>query len=141
MAASSSPLTFDLPLSLIQRIEEIRTNSNFPSVSEVVRYAIDQFEFADFDAAHEEHRQISVRLSPMQKALVTRVARKKNVSAGELLRVAIDHLPARPIMTGAGMTRNQGKVMSKKTPSKTAKKAAPKVVKKAAKKAAAKKAK
>ena len=135
MAASSSPLTFDLPLSLIERIEELKTKLGAASVSEVVRLAITRYDFSRFTPLREPHRQISVRLAPKQKELIGRLARKKGSSAGELLRVAIENLPARPNQAGVGSQTNQGKAMSKKTPKKSVKKAAKKAAKKPAKKA------
>lgn len=96
MAKKSSPtpapLTFDLPLSLIDKIETHRKKLGLSSTSEVVRLAIGEFDFDSFVADITEHRQISVRLPAAQKTALTRSAKKKKVSVGELLRVAIDSL-------------------------------------------------
>ena len=92
---SSAPLTFDLPASLIERIEVCRRGNGFSSASEVVRTAIEEFDFATCRPDREPHRQISVRISPDQRAALKRYSRQKDVSVGELLRMAIEALPAR----------------------------------------------
>ena len=92
---SSAPLTFDLPESLIERIEVCRRGNGFSSASEVVRTAIEEFDFATCRPDREPHRQISVRISPDQRAALKRYSRQKDVSVGELLRMAIEALPAR----------------------------------------------
>jgi Arc/MetJ-type ribon-helix-helix transcriptional regulator len=91
----SAPLTFDLPASLIERIEVCRRGNGFASASEVVRSAIAEFDFATCRPDREPHRQISVRISPDQRAALKRYSRQKDVSVGELLRMAIEALPAR----------------------------------------------
>lgn len=91
----SAPLTFDLPASLIERIEVCRRGNGFSSASEVVRTAIEKFDFATCRPDREPHRQISVRISPDQRAALKRYSRQKDVSVGELLRMAIEALPAR----------------------------------------------
>jgi Arc/MetJ-type ribon-helix-helix transcriptional regulator len=90
-----APLTFDLPLALIEKIETHRKRLGFQSTSEVVRYAISQFDLSLYEADEIEHRQISVRLPAQTKTLLVKAAKKKHVSVGELLRVALDTLPAK----------------------------------------------
>lgn len=91
-SSTASPLTFDLPVSLISKISTAQTRLGLASTSEVVRVAIAKFNFDRFEPATEEHRQISVRLPGDMKALLTKQAKKKRVSVGELLRVALDGL-------------------------------------------------
>jgi Arc/MetJ-type ribon-helix-helix transcriptional regulator len=89
----SAPLTFDLPVSLIAKAEALRRREKLGSTSEVVRLAIREFDFGGYVAASEKHRQVSVRLAPRMKNFLVRTARKKGVSAGELLRAAMEALP------------------------------------------------
>ncbi|MGA3008141.1 MAG: ribbon-helix-helix protein, CopG family [Opitutaceae bacterium] len=91
------PLTFDLPLDLIERIEAHRRTIALRSTSEVVREALAAFDFKRFSAVHADHRQISVRLPEDQKAMLSRLARKKSVSTGELVRSALLEYMARPV--------------------------------------------
>ncbi|PTY07269.1 CopG family transcriptional regulator [Opitutaceae bacterium EW11] len=90
-----SPLTFDLPLSLIGKLTAQQKQLGLKSTSEVVRKAIDEYNYDKFEASSEEHRQISVRLPGDMKAKLGKYAKKKKVSVGELLRVAIDSLEAK----------------------------------------------
>ncbi|MDX2186349.1 MAG: ribbon-helix-helix protein, CopG family [Opitutaceae bacterium] len=94
-ASTPSPLTFDLPVSLIDKLSAVEKKLGLGSTSEVVRLAISEFDFADFESSAEEHRQISVRLPDDQKSKLTKLAKKKSVSVGELLRVAIEKLEAK----------------------------------------------
>ncbi len=93
---ASAPLTFDLPLSLIDRIETCRKGHAFKTASEVIRHALDKFDFDGYRPDHDPHRQISVRIGTKQRAVLKRHARKNGASVGELLRLALEHLPARP---------------------------------------------
>ena len=90
--SASAPLTFDLPISLIARIESHRRKFGLKTASEVVRLAIDEFDFEDCKPARDPHRQVSVRLGSNQRAMLKRYAKKKNASVGELLRFALDGL-------------------------------------------------
>ncbi len=91
----SAPLTFDLPESLIARIETCRKAHGFTTASEVVRTAIGSYDFESSEPARDPHRQISVRITADQRATLRRFAKKKNASVGELLRLAIEAMPAK----------------------------------------------
>ena len=80
---------------MIEKIELCRRGSGFASNSEVVRAAISEFDFATCRPEQEQHRQISVRIAPEQRAALQRYSRQKDVSVGELLRMAIDALTTR----------------------------------------------
>ena len=90
-----SPLTFDLPLSLIGKLSAHQKKLGLKSASEVVRQAISDYDYEDFETSSEEHRQISVRLPGDVKAKLTKYSKKKKVSVGELLRVAIESMEAK----------------------------------------------
>jgi len=98
MAVKSSslwaPLTFDLTQPQVAKIESARRLLNLPTASEVVRLAIGQFNYAHYEAKRPPHRQISVRLAPELREKLRRLAARKNVSIGELLRVALESLTA-----------------------------------------------
>ncbi len=93
---ASAPLTFDLPESLIARIETCRKTHGYSTASEVVRTAITGFNFESCEPDRDPHRQISVRITNDQRAALKRASRKKNASVGELLRLAIEAMPERP---------------------------------------------
>lgn len=92
---ASAPLTFDLPLSLLSKIEACRRGRSLKTASEVIRLAIDAYDFEQYKPARDPHRQISVRISGRQRATLKKFARTKRASVGELLRLALEDLPAR----------------------------------------------
>jgi hypothetical protein len=91
----SAPLTFDLPESLIARIEACRKGHGFTTASEVVRTAIASYDFEDCEPLRDPHRQISVRITSDQRSMLKRYARQKDASVGELLRLALEALPVK----------------------------------------------
>jgi len=93
--AASAPLTFDLPTSLIEKIEGHRRKYGLKTASDVVRLAIDRFDFDGCEFDRDPHRQVSVRLATQQRAMLKRFAKKKGASVGELLRFALEGLPAK----------------------------------------------
>jgi hypothetical protein len=125
-AAESSPLTFDLKVELLAKIERIRATQGFASTSAAVRTALELFDFNAYSPRRELHRQISVRLPAARKRELVRISKQKGVSVGELLRVALDNLSMRPVT---------GVASPKTTPDEPMKKKAKKATKKAAKKA------
>lgn len=101
---ASTPLTFELPSALVDRIHECRGRLGLKSASDVVRRALAGFDYAGFQAPANDQCQISVRLAPDQKKTLIKTARQKKVSAGELLRAALEALadePAAPGKNGA----------------------------------------
>ncbi len=96
----AAPLTFDLPVDLMDKIEACRKTLGFSTASEVIRTAITRFDFSKCKPVRVVHRQISVRLSGEQRATLKRQARLKDVSVGELLRLAIEGLQAKSPKAG-----------------------------------------
>lgn len=92
---SSAPLTFDLPLSLIAKIKSLRTGHGLATASEVVRLAMERFNFDKCQPESVPHRQISVRITADQRSMLKRYAKKKDTSVGELLRLALEELPVK----------------------------------------------
>ena len=66
------------------------------TASEVVRFAIQTFDFEGCEPTRDPHRQISVRVSGDQRAMLKRYAKTKDASIGELLRLALESLPVKP---------------------------------------------
>lgn len=128
-AAESSPLTFDLKVELLAKIEKVRSAQGFASTSAAVREALTQFDFASYSPKKEKHRQISVRLPASRKRELVRISKQKGVSVGELLRVALDSLSMRPV-TGAASPKTKPDEPMKKNAKAPAKKAAKKAKKK-----------
>ena|SRR5690625_3537626 len=92
----SAPLTFDLSMGLLRKIEEYQRQAGIASKSEVIRGAIESYDYDNYAPQEEPHRQISVRLPAKQKRELSRIAKRHKVSLGELLRVALRALPDQP---------------------------------------------
>ena len=90
----TAPLTFDLPLSLIEKIGAQQKRLGLRSASEVVREALASFDIDRSTIASEPHRQISVRLPAGVKSKLVKAAKKKKTSIGGLLRMAIEAFEA-----------------------------------------------
>jgi Arc/MetJ-type ribon-helix-helix transcriptional regulator len=91
----SAPLTFDLPGTLIEKIHALRKGRTLKTASEVVRLAIEQFDFGACKPEREDRQQISVRVTNAQRAMLKRYAKGKDSSVGELIRLALDDLPVK----------------------------------------------
>lgn len=92
-APAPSPLTFDLPVSLLSKVEVQRKRLGLSSTSEVVRHALAEFNLSKFESETEERKQISVRLPAGDKSALVKTAKKQKVSIGEILRAAVESLP------------------------------------------------
>lgn len=106
---ASTPLTFELPRTLVEQIHLCRGRHGLKSVSDVVRRALERFNFATFQAPRREQFQISVRLSPAQKRILFQNARRQRVSVGELLRAALQAFARAPAGRGARPAGRGGK--------------------------------
>jgi Arc/MetJ-type ribon-helix-helix transcriptional regulator len=122
----SSPLTFDLKEDLLGKIGQLQRQQGFSSKSEVIRHAIAVFDYPSFQPEDRAHRQISVRLPQKQKATLLKLSRQKGVSVGELLRVALEALPAKAAGLGTktktAIVDPMKKAKKKAAPKKKAKK-------------------
>ena len=72
----SSPLTFDLKEELLAKIEAARSSLDMATNSEVIRHAIETFDFGSYSAPVKAHRQISVRLRMDSKQRLVKLAKK-----------------------------------------------------------------
>ena len=94
-----APLTFDLPLSQLGKIEAIRRREKLPTASAAVRAALENFDANAWAVKREAHRQISVRIDSKLRAAFKRLAKGKGASVGEALRAAIDAFAAKSAKT------------------------------------------
>lgn len=93
---ATSPLTIDLPQSLVEKIAAQQAKHGLDSASAVVREALLQFNPDSCAFGGEPHKQISVRLPADLKAKLVRAARKKKTSVGAFLRIALEAFDAKP---------------------------------------------
>ncbi len=117
-----APLTFDLSESLLKKVDDYREKAGYASNSEVIRNAIQQFDFSGYRSDDKAHRQISVRIDSARKQELLRIARQKKTSVGELLRAALEGLSEPPVSAGGSKTVKKGNMVKKQARKKTAKK-------------------
>lgn len=89
----SAPLTFDLPESLLSKIEVARRGHGLATDSEVVRFVLGRFDLNAFKPHRNPHRQISVRIPHETRTALRRAAKLKAASVGEIIRAALEQLP------------------------------------------------
>lgn len=87
-------MTFDLPVALLAMVAQAKRRHKLASASAVVRLALSQFDLAKFRPVREPHRQISVRLPAKQRTALRQAARREQSSIGEIIRTALEQLPA-----------------------------------------------
>lgn len=138
------PLTFEIEADLHASLQSKISKGKVNNLSQLVRLALESYDFSKYRHEARELRQISVRLSPDLRDQLVTLADKHGISFGEILRIALDALSKKPL-TEVDQLYNNKNMPTKKVAKKVAKKAtkkaaAKKVVKKAAKKVVAKKA-
>ncbi len=101
----TTPLTFELPRALVVQIQSWRGRFGLKSASDVVRRALEDFDFTAFQAPRRDQCQISVRLPASRKRSLFSCARRHKVSAGELLRAALESFAPRAAHAGNGRPR------------------------------------
>ena len=88
-------MTFDLPEALFDQLETVRVRRGLRTVSDVVRLALAEYDYACFEPTAKVARQISVRIGAVDRGVLKRAARQKRASVGEILRQAIEALARR----------------------------------------------
>ncbi len=139
----TAPLTFDLGKSLQKKLELYQAKTGLRFKSEIIRQAVSQYDFNDFETQKQDHAQVSVRLPEDLKSKLIRTAKSKKISVGKLIRAAVDDLLDQPVTTHSSPPKTNTMAVKKSTAKKSVAKkpAAKKAVKKtAAKKVVAKKA-
>lgn len=88
------PLTIQLEVEFLDRLSEPVREGKARSVSDLIRTAIERFNFENVLVAHISHLMISVRLQDEVRRTLKRVARQKHTSIGHLVRAAVEaYLP------------------------------------------------
>ncbi len=130
---TNTPLTFDIREDLLRKVNSFRAKAHARSVSEVIRYALSSFSFDKFKPQVKNHKQISVRIPDEMRLELSKNAKTKNVSLGELLRAALEALPEVPKKVAPAPVAAPKAAKPAKAAPKAAK-VAPKVTKSVAKK-------
>ena len=131
----ASPLTFELDLESYSKLAGLVASSGAASMSQIIRVALQGYDFSRFEPVGSENRQISVRIDPDLREQIAKTAKAHDASFGEVLRAALGALSEKPLREVV-QTTNSTNMPKKPTAKKTVKKAVKKApVKKAAKKA------
>lgn len=88
-APASLPLTFDLPASLHESLVALQAKTGAQSLSVLVRHIVESADLDSLKPDLTDHRQVSVRIPKDLRSRLTKAARHKKISTGELMRLAI----------------------------------------------------
>lgn len=84
-----------LEVELLDRLSEPVRDKRAGSVSDIIRTALERFDFENVVVVRPNQLQISVRLPGPIRASLKRVSRRQHVSVGQLVRAAVEaYLPA-----------------------------------------------
>lgn len=100
-AKSPKPFPLQMEVEFLDRLSEPVRDGKAKSVSDIIRTALEQYDFTDVLVMHPAQLQISVRLPLELRRLLKKTARSKNTSVGHLVRAAVEaylpELEARPV--------------------------------------------
>ena len=93
-AKESRPFPIQLEVEFLDRISEPVREGRAKSVSEIIRMALERYDFANIIVLKPSQLQISVRLPAPIRQNLKRISRTKHTSVGQLVRAAVEaYLP------------------------------------------------
>jgi Arc/MetJ-type ribon-helix-helix transcriptional regulator len=97
---SAKPFPIQIEVEFLDRLSEPVREGRVKSVSELIRTALEKYDFANVVVVHPAQLQISVRLPADIRRNLRQISRAKHTSVGQLVRAAVEaYLPQ--IETGA----------------------------------------
>lgn len=88
------PFPIQLEVEFLDRISEPVREGRAKSVSDIIRTALEKYDFANVIVLKPSQLQISVRLPSTIRQNLRRIARTKHTSVGQLVRAAVEaYLP------------------------------------------------
>ena len=88
------PFPLQLEVELLDRLSEPVREGRAKSVSEIIRTALERYDFANVVVVHPAQLLISVRLSAELRRNLKQISRAKHTSVGQLVRAAVEaYLP------------------------------------------------
>jgi hypothetical protein len=88
------PFPIQLEVEFLDRISEPVRDGKAKSVSDIIRTALERYDFANVIVLKPAQLQISVRLPGAIRQNLRRIARTKHTSVGQLVRAAVEaYLP------------------------------------------------
>ena len=90
----SQPFPILLEIEFLDRLSEPVRDGKAKSVSDIIRSALERYDFANVVVMHPAQVQISVRLPAEIRRNLKKVSRAKHASVGHLVRAAVEaYLP------------------------------------------------
>jgi Arc/MetJ-type ribon-helix-helix transcriptional regulator len=97
---ATRPFPIQMEVEFLDRLSEPVREGRAKSVSELIRTALEKYDFANIVVMHPAQLQISVRLPAEIRRNLRQISRAKHTSVGQLVRAAVEaYLPQ--IETGA----------------------------------------
>jgi predicted DNA-binding protein len=91
---TSKPFPIQMEVEFLDRLSEPVRDGKAKSVSDIIRTALDRYDFTDVLVMHPVQLQISVRLPGEIRRQLKKTARSKHTSVGHLVRAAVEaYLP------------------------------------------------
>lgn len=88
------PFPIQMEVEFIDRLSEPVRDGKAKSVSDIIRAALERYDFTDVLVLHPAQLQISVRLPVEIRRQLKKTARAKHTSVGHLVRAAVEaYLP------------------------------------------------
>jgi predicted DNA-binding protein len=91
---ASRPFPIQMEVEFLDRLSEPVRDGKAKSVSDIIRAALERYDFSDVLVMHPAQLQVSVRLTPELRRTLKKTARSKHTSVGHLVRAAVEaYLP------------------------------------------------
>ncbi len=91
---ATRPFPIQMEVEFLDRLSEPVRDGKAKSVSEIIRTALDRYDFSDVVVMHPAQLLVSVRLPTEVRRQLKKTARSKHTSVGHLVRAAVEaYLP------------------------------------------------
>jgi predicted DNA-binding protein len=91
---TAHPFPVTMEVEFLDRLSEPVREGRAKSVSEIIRAALERYDFPNVVVLHPNQLQISVRLPAEIRKTLKKVSRSKHTSVGQLVRAAVEaYLP------------------------------------------------
>ena len=117
----SRPFPIQMEVEFLDRVSEPVRDGKAKSVSDIVRTALERYDFSDVVVMHPAQLLVSVRLPAEIRKQLKKTARSKHTSVGHLVRAAVEAylpeveaLPAPDVPPAPSKPRKRRKKATKK---------------------------
>lgn len=94
MSAKARPFPIVLEVEFLDRLHDPVRDGRAKSVSEIIRTALERYDFSNIVVVRPSQVMISVRLAPEIRKNLKHISRTKHTSIGQLVRAAVEaYLP------------------------------------------------